>query len=278
MSRPLSESAKYVIDSFKSFGIDVPENSRFIQMYKSVCNENVTSRGLILEDDPNFDIAIEAQRDLRQLEFIFEQINNDVQKANYGPVLKQIIKDSVFPQNDKLYSPGRNAQAEAFVFAVCRNAGMNPLFEEPDVTCKFNGKKYGIAVKRIKNLSKVKTRLVEGKTQIHQSNLPGIIFVEVTIAMNPQNYNIFTNGDERIVKEWWIREMRRTTYSVLKDVQNEKVRGIFLHSCCPVRFPDGLYLLRGMTYGISTANNEKQEEEWKQFKDKFVEGLPNLII
>lgn len=154
---------------------------------------------------------------------------------------------------------------------------MNPLFEEPDVTCQLKGKKYGVAVKRIKNLSKIKTRLVEGENQIHGSGLPGIIFVEVTIAMNPQNYSIVTNGDEQKVKEWWGLEMRRTTNSVLKDVQNEEIRGIFLHGCCPVRFPDGQYLLRGMTYGILTAKNYEQKNEWKQFKDTFVKGLPNLI-
>jgi len=156
MQRSLSETANYVLLQFNCFEIKVPNNSRLLLEYKSVCNDNGSSRGFIQEDDPNFDIALEAQRDFRQLEFFFDQIDNDVQKTNYGSILKQIIKDSVFPQDDKLDSSGRNAQAEAFVFAVCRNSGMNPLFEEPDVTCQVKGKKYGIAVKRIKNLSKIK--------------------------------------------------------------------------------------------------------------------------
>lgn len=277
MPRSLSEAAKYVIDRFKSFGIEVSENSRFIQMYKSVCKEDGNSRGFIREDDPNFDIALEALRDFSQLEFFFDQIANDAQKANYVSKLKQIVKDSVLPQDDEIESRGRNAQAEAFVFAVCRDAGMNPLFEEPDVTCQVKGRRYGVAVKRIKNLSKIKTRLVDGESQIHKSGLLGIIFVEVTIAVNQQNDKIVTNANEQKVRDWWIAKMRQTTNRVLKDVQNEEVRGIFLHECCPVRYPDGQYLLRGLTYGISTAKNEIGKTEWKRFKDTFVKGLPNLI-
>ncbi|MBN1803651.1 MAG: hypothetical protein JW837_00230 [Sedimentisphaerales bacterium] len=277
MQRSLSEAANYVLRQFNCFVIKVPNNSRLILEYKSVCKDNGSSRGFIPEDDSNFDVAIEAQRDFRQLEFFFDQIDSDAQKANCVSILKQIIKDSVFPQDDKLNSQGRNAQAEAFVFAVCKNAGMNPLFEEPDVTCQVKGKKFGIAVKRIKNLSKIKPRLVEGKNQINKLGLPGIIFVEVTIAVNPQNYKIVTNENEQEVRDWWTAKMRNVTNSILNDVRNEEVRGIFLHECCPVCFPEGQYLLRSMTYGISTSKNEKQKNEWRQFKGAFIKGLPNLI-
>jgi len=276
MARSLSDAANYVLNQFASSGLEVPEESRIRHMYSAVCNDDGSSRGLIPENDPDFNVAREALRDFSQLEFFFDQIPNDVQKSNYVSILKQIVKDSVLPQNDKQESRGRNAQAEAFVFAVCKNAEMNPLFEEPDVTCQVEGKKYGVAVKRIKNLSKIKTRLSEGAQQIHRSGLPGVISVEMTIAVNPENYSIVTNENEQKVKDWWTEKMRQTTNRELKDFQSKEVRGVFLHEHCPVRFGEH-YELRSMTYGISTAENEAGKAEWKKFKDSFLSGLPNLV-
>lgn len=279
MARSLSDAANYVLNQFVCFGLEVPEGSRIRNMYSAVCNDDGSSRGLIPENDPNFDMAREALRDFSQLEFFFDQIRNEQQKAKYTPILNRIIGDSVLPQNDEKNSPGRDAQAEAFVFAVCKNARTNPLFEEPpDITCQVKGRKYGVAVKRIKNLSKIRTRLVKGARQMYESGLPGIISVELTIAVNPENYSIITNENEQKVRQWWIKKMRQITNRELEDVQNKKVRGIFLHEHCPVRFPDGQYSLRSMTYGISTAKNGKQEEEWEQFKVAFIKALPNLIM
>jgi hypothetical protein len=245
-------------------------------MYKAVCNKDGSSRGLILETDANFNVAREALRDFSQLEFFFDKITNDLQKSNYVSVLKQIVKDSVLPQDDTQDSRGRNAQAEAFIFAVCKNAGLNPLFEEPDVTCQVEDKKYGIAVKRIKNLLKIKTRLGEGAQQIHKSGLPGVISIEVTIAVNPENNSIVTNENEQRVKGWWTKKMRQTVNRELKDFQIEEVRGVFLHEHCPVLFGER-YELRSMTYGISTGGTQAGETEWKRFKGSFISGLPNLV-
>lgn len=278
MARSLSDAANYVLKQFVCFGLEVPQGSRIRHMYSAVCNKDGSSRGLISEKDPNFDIAKEALRDFSQLEFFFDQIRNEPKKAEYISVMKRILSDSdsVLPKEDEQNSLGRDAQAEAFVFGVCKNADMSPVFEEPDVTCEVKGKRYGVAIKRTKNLSKIKTRLCKGVEQIHKSGLPGIISVEVTIAVNPENYSIVTNENEQKVKDWWTEKMRQITEEELKDVEYEEVRGVFLHEHCPVRFGE-LYELRSMHYGISTSENEGRKDEWKKFKDSFLSGLPNLI-
>jgi len=276
MARSLSDAANYILGQFERFGIEIPDDSRIKSMYDSVCKKDGSSRGLISEKDQNFDIAREALRDFRQLEFFFEQIANNEQQSNYASILNQIAKDSVLPQDDKQESRGRNTQAEAFIFAVCRKAGMNPLFEEPDVTCQLEDRKYGVSIKRIKNLSKIKTRLSKGMQQIHTSGLPGIISVEVTIAVNPENYSIVTNENEQRVRSWWTEKMRQTTNRELRDFISEEVRGIFLHEHCPVCF-EGNYKLRSMTYGISTCESKERKAEWERLKNAFLSGLPNLI-
>lgn len=165
MTRSLSDAANYILEQFNRFGIEIPEDSRIKSMYDSVCEKDGSSRGLISEKDQNFNITREALRDFSQLEFFFDQIRSEEEEGKYTQILKRIIDDSVLPQNDEQNSPGRDAQAETFVFSVCNNAMMKPLFEEPpDITCQVGDVKYGVAVKRIKNLLKLKTRLVEGKS------------------------------------------------------------------------------------------------------------------
>jgi hypothetical protein len=279
MCRSLSEAANYVFDQFKHFEVTIPKQSRINATYHSVCNNDGSSRGLIPEDDPNFSISLEALRDFRQLEFFFDQIRNIERKADYVSILNRIVSDSdsIQPQDDEQNSPSRDAQAEAFAFSVCMNAGMTPIFTEPDIICHVMGKTFGVAVKRIKNLSKLKTRLVKAAKQIHKKGLPGIIFVDVTRAVNPANDSIYTNQSEINLGRWWKDKMRRTTNESLDNVQNEEVRGIILHEHCPTRFSNGQYLLRSMNYGIQTAKNIEEQEEWRKFKNTFEKGLPNLI-
>jgi len=199
MARSLSEAANYIIGKFDNFGMEIPEDSRIKSMYKSVCKDDGSSRGLIPETDEKFREAREALRDIRQFEFFFDQVNDSAEDTGYISVLKRAMIDSRLPEESESNTPGRDAQAELFAFAVCKNADLQPTFEEPDITCRLNGRKFGIAVKRIKNLSKIKTRLCKGAEQIHKSGLPGIISVEVTIAVNPENYSIVTNDNEQKV-------------------------------------------------------------------------------
>lgn len=248
-------------------------------MYEAVCSDDGSPRGFISEASPEFKHAREALRDIRQLEFFFEQIAADTNKDTYADIVERILKDSMFPQDDAENSSGRDAQAEAFAFAVCMNAGMNPAFEEPDVTCEIDGQRFGVAVKRIKTLRQLKRRLKEAAGQIHKSGLPGIISMDATLAVNPENHSIVTNQDENEVRNWWTREMKKRVDEINKETHpgrsSEGVLGVFLHEHCPVCFK-GDYTLRSMTYGIETADSTTKAV-WLKFKNRFIKGLPRLV-
>lgn len=279
MARSLSEAATYVLQQIEAYGVKVSASSRLASEFKAVCNNDGSSRDYISKDDSRFETALEALRDFRQLEFFFDAIEPDREKDKYAPIISRILSDSVLPQHDaRGNSRGRDAQAEAFAFAVCKNAGMNPLFTEPDITCEIDGEKVGIAVKRIKTLSQSKRRLKEAARQIHNSTFPGIISMEVTLAVNPNNYSIVTNQSEEHVRRWWRNKLRtmvdgwdRTSWQTLADA---RVLGVLLHEHCPVRL-NGDYKARSMTYGISTATSDGMPL-WLQFRDRFIQGLPNL--
>ncbi len=279
MARSLSDAADYVLERFRHYGVDVPASSRFKRLHNAVCNDDGSSRGCISEDDSLFEIAREALRDVSQLEFFFDQIAHDPEKGKYAPIIKRIIDDSVFPQDDMKNSHGRNAQAEAFAFAVCEDAGMDPVFQEPpDVTCTMNEQEIGVAVKRVKSHSQLEKRLKEAARQIRKTGLPGIISAEVTLAVNRENLSIVTNQDEDRVRRWWRTKQRGIVEGwdsrLGQTLGNKGVLGVFLHEHCPVRL-NGNYVLRSMTYAVRTAT-DKRHVLWLEFKDRFIGGLPLL--
>lgn len=278
MARSLSDAANYILERFKHYGVGVPTSSRFTRFHDAVCNDDGSSRGRIPESDPHFESAREALRDISQLEFFFDQIAPDPEKGKYTPIIQRIITDSVFPQDDMKNSHGRDAQAEAFAFAVCKNAGMNPVFQEPDVTCTLGDEKLGIAVKRVKSHSQLEKRLKEAAKQIWKTRLPGIVSAEVTVAVNPKNLSIVTNQDEAGVRQWWEGKQREIVESwdlrLRQTLGNKVVLGVLLHEHCPVRL-NGDYVLRSMTYGIETASRNKGVL-WSEFWKEFVQGLPDL--
>ena len=278
MRRSLSEAATYVLERFEHYGIEVPAGSRFKRLYNAVCNDDGSSRGYIPESDPHFESAREALRDISQLEFFFDQTAPDPEKDKYVAIIKRIIDDSVFPQEDMQNSHGRDAQAEAFAFAVCKSAGMNPVFQEPDVTCTLGAEKLGIAVKRVKSHSQLEKRLKEAARQIRKTSLPGVVSAEVTVAVNPKNLSIVTNQDEAGVRQWWEGRQREIVESwdprLRQTLGNKGVLGVLLHEHCPVRL-NGDYVLRSMTYGIETASRNKGVL-WSEFWKEFVQGLPDL--
>lgn len=278
MGRSLSEAANYVLQQFDSFGISIPNSSRIKDMYRAICNNDGSTRGLISEKDTNFNKAREAMRDFLQLEFFFEQIANESQKANYRSILQTIVKDSVFPQDDKTDGRGRNTQAEIFAFAVCKNAGMQPIFEEPDVACEINGVRYAIAVKRIKRLSQFVKRVREGAIQIQKRGLTGFLCIDITMATNPENYSLGMDGQEDALRHWWEEYMKETVRpyhpKICSAVLAKGVRGIFLHQHYLVRFGKD-YCARSMTLGVPTAQKPEEEKEWTTIYKTFTKGLPN---
>lgn len=275
MRRSLSEAAGYVIDQLDRLGLGVPTESRLRRMYSAVCNSDGTSRGFIAENDPDFNTALEALRDFSQLEFFFEQVQNEPRRQEYLPTLARVVNDSVQPEDDEQNSPGRDAQAELFMFAVCKNAGTSPLFEEPDITCDLGGRRTGLAVKRVKSVSKLQRRTREATEQIVRSGRPGAISVEITLAVNPENWPIVTNMPENKVRHWWADKMR-TLVSQYDGYRDAVVRGIFLHEHCPVRFGTS-YALRSMTYAVETAKDPQAQAQWDELRRTTVGGLPNLV-
>jgi len=90
ISRPFYQSAQFIIDSVRSLGLNIHPDSRLMRMYRVLCKPDGTSRGTIEPTDPDFQTALEALRDITQLEFVFDQINHHPEPDKYKSLVRRL--------------------------------------------------------------------------------------------------------------------------------------------------------------------------------------------
>ena len=167
--RVRAENATFVVESIKALGLPVPAGSRVMQMYRTLTDE---SRPMIRPTDPDFETAVEAERDLQVLAFVFDVAAAHPTDQKFRDLIRFALGDSVLPQDNRGNSRGRDFQFELFIAAICQNAGLTPIErEEPDVTCVVEGVNYGIAAKRIKGVGNLQKRISKAANADRESRL-----------------------------------------------------------------------------------------------------------
>jgi hypothetical protein len=140
--RSRREQSAFVIASIEALGVLVPPGSRLRKMHDLLVAEG----DIIQPDDPEFETALEAERDMQLLAFVFDQLGSRLQGNGYHQLAKKLIDDKVLPHHDRTQSVGRDAAFQLFVGAICTSAQFFPVeWEEPDVTCVSAKTKYGFA-------------------------------------------------------------------------------------------------------------------------------------
>ena len=279
--RSLNEASDYVIESIKGLGLEIKPGSRFYQMRESLRNEDGTWKDNILPADSDYFVAREALRDITLLEFFFDHIDMTGQEDDVKVKVKQTLYDSVLPQGGK-GSPGRDTQAELFVFAVCNKACLQPQIEEPDVMFKMSRESYGIAVKRIKSLEKLVDRVKEGAKQIDKSAMQhGIIIVDISFAINPQNRDVFGKMDDNSFGQLWVEELGKRIDPIHKPlcnaVKNRGILGVILHHHQTRITEGGNIGLEKMTFSIRNPQFS-QTKLFSKFTKRYKNALPNLLL
>ena len=279
IKRTRAENASYVIASVESLGIQVPGGSRLMQMYQ-VLNQHPS---IIQPDDPQFQTALEAERDLQVLGFVFNMNAAHPTDSKFRDLVKKVLKDSVFPQDNRNQSKGRDFQFELFVAAICQYAGMGPIDrEEPDVRCFVNGTQYGIAAKRVKSTGNLGKCIKKAADQIEKAGIPGIVALETSLLFNQGNVRIdlpIPDADFGPRYAHALREHIRMYHDKIQEwVRGKGVRGIVFHDQQVCFEPSGEWSLVGMTMALPTAQtNQRRNREFKDFEKSYWKGLPNLL-
>lgn len=276
--RTRTENAEFVIEHIKALGFLPNSQSRLMKMHSAMTNP----AELIQPDDPEFETALEAERDLQVLGFVFEQADMHPIDAEFQRLMKNALKDSLLPQEDRGQSKGRDAQFEVFVAAVCQNAGMLPLSrEEPDVTCHAGTIKFGIAAKRIKNVTNLEKHVRKAADQIKKAGFPGIIALDTCVALNPNNERITTPIPDEQFGPLYSKAIKRFVDNYHDNFQywvcEKGARGIVIHDQ-QVRFkPNSEWSLVGMTMFVNlVSTNNHRKREFDMFTKQYETGLPNV--
>lgn len=274
--RTRGDNATYIIEQVRHLGLEPHPSSRLMQMHR------VLNSGFIPFEDPRFPTALEAERDLQQLGFVFDQLKAHRDDHEFKFLVKQALNDSVLPQKDREQSVGRNFQFHLYLAAVCQNAGLHPVgYEEPDVSCTIDGRQFGIAAKRVKSLHKVKGHIKKAADQIFRTSRPGIIALELSLAWNPDNRPIISQ----------LQSQMYVAISVLKasqlfDKYHENIHR-WVHGCgvlavlvfdFSIRLrPNNQWGLDGMSTWLETnQDNDQVKADYKLFYNGFLAGIPNL--
>lgn len=276
--RTRAENAEFVIEHIKALGLSLNSQSRLMKMHNTLTNPT----GLISPDDPGFETALEAERDLQVLGFVFEQAEAHPTDVEFQRLVKKALKDSLLPHEDRSQSKGRDAQFELFVAAICQKAGMHPVSrEEPDVICHVGGIKFGIAAKRIKNVTRLEKHVRKAADQIKIAKLPGIIALDTCVALNPHNKRVTTPIPDEQFGPLYSEAIKRFIDNHHDNFQNwvcgKGARGIVIHDQQVRLRPNGEWSLEGMTMFVNFASkNNRRKLDFAMFTKQYKTGLPNV--
>lgn len=276
MHRTRRDTAEFVIASLNALGINPHAESRLMRMRRVL----MEAAGTIPPDHADFEVAIEAERDMQLLQYVFEQEHARSAHAGFQRLLRRLTDDAVLPQDNRNQSTGRDTQFELFVGAICQAAGFLPVEypDPPDVACFVEDTAMGVEAKRIKSTTQVKKRIAKAAKQIKQSCMPGVIALDTSVALNPNNDRITAPMSDEHFSPLYHEAIRRFCDEHLRQwISGGPVIGIVVHDH-QVRFDtDGSWSLCSMTARFCTAQDGAGKRLFHSFVSPYVDALPNMV-
>jgi hypothetical protein len=234
---------------------------------------------IIGPDYPDYELALEGERDMQLLAFAFDQLVQTEPSDTYRELLKKLISDSVLPQRDRNNSPGRDAGFEIYVGGVCAAAKLLPIaWEEPDITCFLGTAKHGFAAKRLKSINKIYDRVSKAADQINRVGLPGVIVLDLALAFNPENRRL-AQMHETVFWSEYMTNFRATWSEYQEKVQTivagSEVLGMVVHDYHIRQQSEG-WQLAGMTIRVPNGTRSINDQRYfDKLSTIYTYGLPN---
>jgi len=174
-----------VYAQFEQLGIPTISSSR-INSYRSAFE--ALKRAVDEERRPDLPLAelmLHTTVELAQLKTIVKAAATSTTRAAWDAQLRRLISGSNIPTVGAKHSPAHDFQIESFIAAVAELSGYKVIFNEPDVVVRDDNYAFGIAVKRPHSLRRIQKNCRKAASQIRQSGLPGIIAIDVSFALYP---------------------------------------------------------------------------------------------
>jgi hypothetical protein len=276
LGKTRGENATYVMEQVRALGLDPHPTSRVMRMHGAL------TRGHVAFNDPDFLTALEAERDMQHLGFVFSQVNVNHTSPKFMGLVRDLLHDSVLPQDNREQSPGRDAQFELYLAAICQNAGLLPVdYVEPDVTCVVAGKTFGIAAKRLKSLSSVRQHVKKAADQMGKSGVSGVIALDLAMALNPANAPITSPLQSQM--HVTIGQAKSNQFfdehaeDIYRWVAGKGVLAVAVFNSWLRLRPTNEWGLDGMMTWLNTTRGcEQAARDYGLFYEGFLKGVPNV--
>lgn len=264
-----AERVEWVLHQISSLGLSPKPNSRLLEM------KWVLDRGHVEFGEPEFWIALEAERDMAHLAFVFEQLQRHPNRKEFTRHFKHLLNDSALPQQNLDNSPGRDKQFELYLAATCQNADLLPIgFGEPDVTCMVDGQLFGIAAKRLKNIKRVDERIKEAVDQFERAKIPDVVALDLSFAWNRANRPMISQIHSQMYL-MILQQRARQFFDERQDVLNRvlatsQVRAFVVFDFALRLRPNQRWGLDGLT---TWFDPEVRDPQYNSFYGKFVPAI-----
>jgi hypothetical protein len=247
----LAERSEWVLD-FVSRHSDLSQHSRISCIAKAALQGQ---SDIIAPSRPEFAQVVQAQKDLRELQFIVEMLKPSPATPALWSKLKRVFGDHPLPSDSRPESDARDYQFELLVMGMLSRAGLNPQVQPDgaDFLCDLAGDEFVVEAKRVKSPDKIIERIRKASKQVHRSGLPGFIALDFAQAVNPGNNQVLacaTAADAQIEAAIVLRF--RKFWSDLGKRIEEAVHGT---RTIGVTFFDHLIVHNGLVSGRINVGN-----------------------
>lgn len=189
--RSLFEKFAFVERKLAERGVPIKPGSR-LQRERSFLTAADGSPRTVEPNDPHFREALEALRDFTLFERILESPLCARADRDVDAKLREALRDHVDPYS-AARSVGRDTELELFVAAELARGGVpvclvraDPTQRTPDVRARLDGQFFYVEVKRPKSRSSLLACIEDAVDQVQQTGCPGAVFVETSLAFNPE--------------------------------------------------------------------------------------------
>lgn len=197
----LRDRALEVIEIVETLGVRVPKHGRLREYAKQLaafCESGAlgaSSRKIELE------IVHRAILEVSEWSLIVEQLAREPITPGFREVLRPAMSGGKTLADEQNQSSARDFQFEMLVAALLKRAGYEVRFGEPDVVVATELGTVGVAAKRPRSQGNLRRLFEDADDQIRRSGHNGIIAVDISYLLLPNNAHIpATDGGFNVIR------------------------------------------------------------------------------
>lgn len=240
---------------------------RYRRILNALKNEQINDLPNDFTEKHFHQIAIE----IHQLHTGITELNESLYFPDWSKKLNFLVSGTELPEIDKNYS-ARNYQFELYIAGLLKKSGIEPICEEPDIQIKRETLEFGVAVKRPNSFKKLDENLRKARNQIVETDIPGLIIIDVTRISNQPNYiarsDSISSVTNHLIK--FLDLFFEKNYNSMRSiVDHQLVFGIVLHIACLCDINDKL----GHTSRFTIRNFCSDKSKFMEHLNFFAESL-----